>query len=191
MGDRYERTQPAPYDESNLGVFMYFLIKEMESNACTPPTLEFLSSDASLVPADSWHQETSNQALGGTFVTSADSAATASWDVNIPSDGAYQVSLWFPQSPKLSRSVKVEVNDVTGTYSTTLSQQSYGARWFLLGDYYFIKGAQNNAVRIFGSPSGMVAANAIRIVKYPECYDSPGATCQDFVPKGPTCPTSE
>ena len=168
---------------------MYFLISLMPANNCTPPNLEYLSDTANLLPKGSWVQQGSDQALGGTFFTSNNSSATASWDDQIPSAGAYQVSIWSPQAPDFSSSVTVEVNDSTGSYPITYTQRSYGARWYLLGDYYFVKGTQKNAVRIHGSTSGLVAANAIRISKFPECHASPGATCQDFVPKGPTCPT--
>lgn len=139
-----------------------------------------------MVTSGAWTSSSSNQALGGSFLQSSDGNAELYWNVDIPEEGLYEVAVWFPQSKSFSSSTTFTVNSYTGAYPFSISQQSYGGRWYKLSDFYFVKGTQK-LLSISGKSNSIVAANAIKISKWPECHDSPGATCQDFTPSGATC----
>ena len=167
---------------------MYFITQRLPTTPCTPPTLQFTVS-SNFHSVGKWTNNSSPQCLAGECVQTADSGATAGWDVQIPSTGIYEVSIWSPQDQTYSPSITVTVTDSTGTYPWTITQQSYGGRWYKLGDFYYVKGNHQNSVSIQAGSTGITVANAIRLTKWPECHGAPAATCQDYQPSGPTCLT--
>lgn len=155
---------------------------------CSPPILTLTTKSPSFISSGTWNSASSNDALNGEYVyVSNDELAEASWDIDIPSTGLYEIAIWSPQSTSFTDSATIVVNSYTGLYSFNVSQQSYGGRWYKLGDFYLVSGNQK-VVTIHGSSSSVVVANAIKISKWPECRHSPGATCEDFNPSGPICP---
>ena len=188
--DSYESTQPYPYDGSNLGAFIYILLDKLKvlDGPCAPPIITLDTSSTSFETNGNWIAGSSNQALSNNFLqVTNDVSATASWSVDIPATGLYEVAIWSPQSNDFSDSTTMVVNSYTGKYTFHVSQQSYGGRWYKLGDFYFTKGEIAKCVTIRGSSDSTVVANAIKISQWPECNDSPGATCQDFNPSDDIC----
>lgn len=183
----YEPNQPFPYDASNLGTFLEFVLERLDyaNNPCSPPVIKETISSTAFTTTGSWSGEVANDAYGGNYLLTSDASATAFWNINVPSTGLYEVCVWSPQSPSFTSSATVQVNSVTGAYNITVSQQSYGGRWYKLGDFYLTAG-QSNVVGVFGGSS--VVANAVKLSKWPECNHSPGALCTDFDPSAPaTC----
>ena len=86
-----------------------------------------------------------NGSYGGTFVSLKGpvSGAYAKWDITVPNDGYYIVSMWW--ASHTNRPIDATVDVVSGESITKVSinQQKDGSQWNVIATVYFEKDAQN------------------------------------------------
>ncbi len=121
-------------------------------------------------------QETEPFTLGSTIRAAATSAndpssSTAVYTPYIPHEGEYAVYLSWPQDPRHSSSVPVEIRHLGGTTTVRVNQKAGGGTWVHLGFFNFAKGADaaKGSVRVSSAGAEMnaegpayVAADAVR-----------------------------
>ncbi|WP_428623320.1 putative Ig domain-containing protein [Sedimenticola sp.] len=85
------------------------------------------------------------------------------WHFNIPATGAYEVyARWSAYSNRATNATYVIAHD-GGDTPVTVNQQQSGAKWNLLGTYYFTQGGLHY-VSLTDEADGRVIADAIRLV---------------------------
>lgn len=92
-------------------------------------------------------------------------SAWAIYAPNIPAAGAYDVAIWYPQSPGFATNAPVDVSGATNEVFFAINQTAGGGTWqTLVTNMYFASGSGGN-VAIFnntGYTNRTVAANAMR-----------------------------
>jgi len=80
----------------------------------------------------------------------------------LPSEGHYEVYLWWVASESLAEEITVRVEHSEGTDTLTINQRATGDDWDLLGSYNFTDLA---TVQIVASKEDRTMADAVRLVK--------------------------
>ncbi|HEX3719578.1 MAG TPA: hypothetical protein VH595_16615 [Verrucomicrobiae bacterium] len=117
--------------------------------------------------------------LGGYYqaanTTNINPTAGAVYTPNIPAAGAYDVSIWYPQSPIFTTNAQVYVAGATNELLTRVNQTTGGGAWDLIAtNFYFASGKGGN-VTIYndtGETNKSIVANAMRWV-YDAGQDDP------------------
>ncbi|MCW5935219.1 MAG: N-acetylmuramoyl-L-alanine amidase [Fimbriimonadia bacterium] len=87
----------------------------------------------------------------------------ARWYLNAPIEGYYDVYAWWSAGSNRSPQVQYDMEHASGVTRFTLSQQSNGGRWNLLGRFYLTRGGGFVYVRGSGNANSVVTADAVRI----------------------------
>ncbi len=95
------------------------------------------------------------------------------WRPELPVFGRYEVAVWYVAGANRTQHAMFTVDHAEGTHTQSVNQQINGAQWVLLGAYYFDTGSAA-AVRVEGSPDGVVIADAVRFREAPGTDLPPG-----------------
>jgi hypothetical protein len=116
-----------------------------------------------------WCQTRTRTSFGpSSLFACGDDADSYRWTPQIGVSGVYEVHVWVPAAPSLSRSVPFVVAHAGGTTMRTLNQQFGRGRWVLHGRYFFRAGnggyveTRSEQARIEGGTAG---ADAVRFVR--------------------------
>lgn len=106
------------------------------------------------------------------FATPAAVSDAAYYKFNIPSNGSYDIYMWYPANTGYNASTPVVIwqanSDYSGTTAVTkyVNQQANGGTWVLLGTFPLLAGDREIiAVSRWTSGSGYVIADAFKVVK--------------------------
>jgi len=84
---------------------------------------------------------------------------TATWSVNVPSSGSYQVYARWTQHPNRATDAKYTVNHAGGATTVTVNQAAGGGTWSSLGSFSFNAGSAS--VSVTDRANGYVIADAV------------------------------
>ena len=90
-------------------------------------------------------------------------AAVFTWLPTVPASGAYKIYANWPADASRPTAATYTVTHAGGATPVVVNQRQNGGQWHLLGTYTLDPG-QNHGVDLESSTSGVVAADAIRIV---------------------------
>ena len=90
-------------------------------------------------------------------------AAVFTWLPTVPASGAYKIYANWPADASRPTDAVFNVIHAGGTTPVVVNQRQNGGQWHLLGTYTLDPG-QNHGVDLESSTTGVVAADAIRIV---------------------------
>lgn len=171
--DSYESYQP---QLNNLGRFAELVLQNVpELQEGLPPSITLDASKAQL-NGHSWKKQISRDAFGDYFFTNeiVNGTESATWTINLPSTGLYEIGTWNPESSEYGSTTIVvsyfnpDKEIMKETYS--VNQRYNGGRWIPLGDIY-VSNELPVIIHIDGKSTGKkVVANAIRLIKYPEDF---------------------
>jgi len=167
--DTYGGADPSPYHNTPLGVFMDLLIEKAGLNAGGAPIVKYDNADANFAVSGTWSTETgdTDKHKANYRWATAGTAATATWALNLPEPGQYEVQMWWPDGTNRTAGAKVSVTHASGTATVTMDQTKRGGLWIPLGTWNFNAGAGSVVVNAATSSTGRVMADAIRLCKVP------------------------
>ena len=87
---------------------------------------------------------------------------TATWTLNVPSAGSYQLYARWTQHPNRATDAKYTVTHASGSTQVTVNQEAGGANWNLLGTFAFNAGPAT--VSLTDQANGYVIADAVMLV---------------------------
>ncbi len=96
--------------------------------------------------------------------TNPSSTAVASWFLNIPTQGTYEVYAWWSQGSNRTTQARYEIVHANGTTTVIQNQQLNGGRWVYLGRFSFPRGGGRVNLRATAPSGSVVIADAVRIV---------------------------
>jgi hypothetical protein len=175
-----EPSQPYPYDASILGVFCEMVIEQLGLDAGCPPKLKLDDADAAVFSTSgAWTVGTAQSEKYGPsykYKSGGTGSGTATWNLNVPQTGLYEVSVWYPQGSNRATDAPFTVNHAGGASTVRINQQKTGGRWVRLGDYQFNAG-QGTVVLSdnIANASQIVVADAVKAVKWPATAAPPNA----------------
>ncbi|MFB3897372.1 MAG: hypothetical protein ACE14V_13805 [bacterium] len=101
----------------------------------------------------------------GTYrYASPTSANTATWTVDLPESGVYEVAVWYILNNNRCTTVRYEITAADGPHTATINQQLPGYQWVPLGRFSFTAGKNTirlNAQQSYGGE--VVIADAVRL----------------------------
>jgi RHS repeat-associated protein len=86
---------------------------------------------------------------------------TATWTLNVPSEGSYNIYARWTAHPNRATDAKYTVNHAGGAAQVTANQQANAGTWNLLGTYSFNAG--NATVTLTDQANGYVIADAVML----------------------------
>lgn len=88
----------------------------------------------------------------------------ATWTVNLPATGYYDIYAWWPKGNNRSTTSPFVISTTTGQVTVNVNMQQNGGKWNLLGRFNMSSG--NQAIMLsYWAPTGfVVCADAIRVV---------------------------
>ncbi len=89
----------------------------------------------------------------------------ATWTVNIPSTGTWQVYAWWTAGTNRAASAPYIVSRSGGTTTVNVNQQINGGKWNLLGSFSLVAGSNNVKLSCWTTAGYYVIADAIRWYK--------------------------
>jgi hypothetical protein len=100
---------------------------------------------------------------GTNYATSPAGSGTskARWTLDVPSDGVYQVAVWYTADANRASNAPYVVNYAGGSTTVRVNQQSRGGRWVSLGEFPFAAGTAT--IELTDGADGYVVADAVRI----------------------------
>jgi hypothetical protein len=169
-----------PIDTGALSIFMEMLISRINYlNIGLPPKIYLNCQNSNnYTTSGNWKRETTAIDKLGSFYYTNSEVGNFSWNIELPEDGFYEISVYMPSSINNNiRSVHVVKHSIR---SETISiNQQLTSRWVSLGNYIFKKGFNRNLLTIVNSNviSSNSIVNAIKIEKYPNCQNINGYFC--------------
>jgi hypothetical protein len=170
-----------PTDDGALGTFAESVIQKLNLNAGGPWGRTLFAADNGTHLQGDWRREVIKDKLGAVYFKSADTSASAHWNVQIPEDGLYRISIYHPSDPNAFTSTTMIIKHAYGTDTLTVNQRLF-SRWRKLGDFQLKAGSHTALVRMTGkglTGSSHIIADAIKIEKYPSCNGLPGYFCRN------------
>lgn len=101
------------------------------------------------------------------IATVQDASTKATWSLEIPLTGRYDLYLRWPQEMKLTSRAEVTVGPAGKSPAQTVNQQTHANRWNLLGRFASKQG-ENLTVTLCGPRGELIAADAVLLVRVPE-----------------------
>jgi hypothetical protein len=164
-----ETTNPSPYNLSSLGLFAEMLIEQLGLDAGDPPKIKLDNTDATF--AGTWTSSSSSADKYLTnyqFSNGGTGANTATYNLNAPQTGQYELCAWFPQGCNRATDVHYIVNSSSGAHTVFVNQQSKGGRWVRLGDFQFNAGQGSVVITDqVSDTSKVVIADGIKATMWP------------------------
>ncbi|MDI1461181.1 DUF1906 domain-containing protein [Catellatospora sp. KI3] len=100
------------------------------------------------------------------FATPVNSSDVAWFQADLPTTGAYQVSVWYPADPGYNNLTPFIVATTGGNQSVYVNQQANGGQWVSIGTFTLPAGPGNKiGVSRWTSGTGYVVADAVRITR--------------------------
>jgi uncharacterized lipoprotein YddW (UPF0748 family) len=114
-----------------------------------------------------WSTSGSSGYNGGTYqFATAGGTATATWDLDIPTDGDYLVEVMFRASGNRATTANYDISHASGTASVNLNQTINNLVWVTLGSYTFDANSGSVTLDADDSSGGaVVIADAVRVTK--------------------------
>lgn len=138
----------------------------------TPPTgVQVIvdNTDAGFSASGNWATSTSTAGYYGSNYRARATASVsdgATWNVNLPSSGSYQVFARWTTDPNRATAAPYIVTHNGGNTTVTVNQQTNNGTWVSLGTYAFNAGSANRvALSCWTSSGSYVVADAVRFVK--------------------------
>jgi len=188
--DGYEPLQPGDYDISNLGYFAELVIKNLNLDAGNPPQLIYtIASTSNFKTVGDWTKaSTDSDKYGDSYIYKngvKGGNSIAAWFFNVPTDGIYEVAIWWPEGIRTDRSaqVTITVTHADGNDGYTVSMRSRGGRWVKLDDLNFTPSKMGKIEISDNVPDAPlhIMANAVKITQWPSCNGIPGAVCPKVI----------
>ena len=107
------------------------------------------------------------------YTAAGSGAKYATFTPTIQQSGLHNVYVWWNADTDRGTNVPVTVTYASGTFSTTVNQQTNGFQWIYIGQFQFNAGTAGN-VKISDNANGVVTADA---VKFTPVF--PAVTCVD------------
>jgi hypothetical protein len=166
----YESTQPYPYDQSILSNVTEMLIERLGLDAGNPPKVKIENGGAGFSTTGTWSTSTgSTEASGGNYAVAngGTGSATATYALNVPEAGRYEVCVWYPQGTNRATDAPFTVNSTAGATTVRVNQQLTGGRWVRLGDFDFAAGAGSVVLsNQVANTAQVVIADAVKATKW-------------------------
>lgn len=165
------KNNPYPYNASLLGGFCEMLVKRLNLDDGNPPKIRLDAMSPNFSKTGLWSygsKRPDQHSQNFIFKQSGDGNGVASWDLNVPESGWYEVAIWYPQDPLFSAYAPVKIIHLRGEEIRQLNQTKCGGQWYWLGDYYFQKGAGKVIINDNIAQNTLVAVDSIKITKFPE-----------------------
>lgn len=99
--------------------------------------------------------------------TVADTTTSATWSLAIPMAGHYDIYMRWPQQPQQASVADVTVRHGDKARHQSVNQRINGNRWNNLGRFPLTNG-EKIAVTLTASPGGLIAADAVLLVRVPD-----------------------
>ena len=180
LSNGYQRST----DGTILARFTEMLLQRLNLLTNLPPIVT-LTTDATnsihFDKNDGWLSFTNtkegSERIGNSFVVlppNQKKATTFSWDVVLPEDGLYEVTIYTP-TVSASANSQIDVPSTVNYYPQSSTGATYSTRfstWTKLGDFLFYQGLNKNAV-VVNVPSNFsdyVIINSIKFSKYPSQF---------------------
>jgi len=178
-----EPSQPFPYDVSVLGRFAEMMVERLGFDAGSPASVKVDNGTAGFSTTGAWSVTSSaSERYGADYIFKSGStgAASATWTLNVPEAGLYEVSVLYSQGTNRATDAPFTVNHAGGATTTRINQQSRGGRWVKLGDYNFNAGTGSIVLTdAVADATKVVIADAVKATKWPA-----GATPAPAAPSG-------
>ena len=89
---------------------------------------------------------------------------TATWDLYIPAEGTYEVSVWYPAAFNRAIDAPFTVHHADGTETVFVNQQINGGEWVKLGEFRFRPDGERRVVlsNNIAEDANLVIADAVR-----------------------------
>ncbi|MBS7530884.1 polysaccharide deacetylase family protein [Hazenella sp. IB182353] len=132
----------------------------------TPEVITLDNTDSSHSKIGTWPLSTNVAGYYGSNYqpnASGSGADTFTWNFNIPAEGRYKVSVYYPAAPDRATNAPYTVHSNGSTTTKFVNQQTKGSTWVDIGSYHFKNGT--NKIVQSDLANGYVIADAIRIEK--------------------------
>jgi hypothetical protein len=152
-------------DESNNGD--YALVRLVDD-------LIIDNRDAATAAFGPWRGWRPGSQWGFDSLTSRSKSCNFRWFPDLPVEGLWKVSMWFPSSSSLAKGAAVRVGHAQGIASLDVNQYRRGGQWLCLGTFPFEAGRGTGCnplgsfVEIAAYKGGTACADAVRF-----CYEGP------------------
>jgi hypothetical protein len=168
---------PSPHDGSQLAGFMELLLKKTGLDKGCPPSVVVDDADPGCAVPKGWDADTSGtDHFGPRFVRTRGGQGKNPlvWNLRVPEDGRYEVSVFGPQGPGYEGDALFTVEHANGRDVTPADQRKVGGRWRRLGDFRFRRGEGRVLLsdRVTG-PGRFVVGDAVRAVRWPDGETAP------------------
>jgi protein phosphatase methylesterase 1 len=166
-----DRSQPAPYNVSHLGLFTELLLDRLDLLEGCPPVCEVDDANRDFSSTGGWYPGTiRGYQHGDSYLYSKGSLprSIAAWDLHVPESGHYEISVWYPQGPSLSDSAPFVIYHTGGSTEVRINQQAGGGRWVKLGDFRLTAGSGRVVLSNDVPDSQYVVADAVKAAKWPD-----------------------
>jgi hypothetical protein len=94
-----------------------------------------------------------------------DGSSTATWVLDIPQNGDYDVYAWWPANEVFTTNAPYTIHYNDGSETVRVNQQINGGQWNLLGTFSFAAGTSGSVV-LSDDADAYVIADAIRVVNF-------------------------
>jgi hypothetical protein len=119
------------------------------------------NGDSATSRTGSWDKSGGSNPYGSDSVWGRD-GETFTWRFSPPSDGSYEVALWWTGYSSRSTSIPVDINYSGGKVRVYVNQQKNSGKWNLLGKYNFKDGTTYNVTIISQSYPTSTCADAVK-----------------------------
>jgi hypothetical protein len=113
------------------------------------------------------YEATGNFGTSHRYAKAGTTFAPASFKINVPARGAYDVYGWWPAAPGYNDRAQFRIRTAGGWVAKVVNQRRNGGRWVLLGRYtlaagdaYWVQVSNRSADK-----KGLIVADAVRIVR--------------------------
>jgi len=166
----WNTAEPYPYDGAPLGLFAEMLVENLGLDAGNPAKIKIDNGGAGYSTTGAWTTATAQiDKFGSSYAyASGGSGATATFALNVPATGKYEVCAWWADGTNRATNAPFTVNHAAGATTTNLDQTARGGCWVKLGDYDFNAGTGTVVLGTSGvSASSLVVADAIKATLWP------------------------
>lgn len=99
------------------------------------------------------------------YIFGTSSLSSATWLLNVPAAGRYEIALWYPESGNRATDAPFTVYHSAGQTTVKVNQQINGGTWFSLGKFQFSGTSADKVVLTnqIANTAQLVVADAIRV----------------------------
>jgi RHS repeat-associated protein len=118
--------------------------------------------------AGTWtHSTAGGGFIGSDYQTDVNGTASDSftWNLHVPADGSYKVSVLFPAVSSAVTNASYTVNYSGGSATVTVDQTQHAGQWVDLGTWPLSASSASQSVSLAGNSGGTVVADAVKAVR--------------------------